>query len=67
MNRVFIVRKAVSGREYIVYPSSYINPLKNISRLEGQLKEVITKPCKVLIDLLPCNGNAFNRFVEFYF
>ena len=67
MVRVFIVEKAVSGCEYVVYPSSYINPLKNISRLEEQLREVISRPCKVLIDLLPCNGNAFNRFGEFYF
>lgn len=67
MNRVFIVEKVISGCEYVVHPSSYINPLKNIPRLEEQLIEVIKRPCKVLIDLLPCNGNAFNRFGEFYF
>ncbi|MGN0169430.1 MAG: type II toxin-antitoxin system RnlB family antitoxin [Lachnospiraceae bacterium] len=54
----------LEGCEYIVYPTSYINPLLKRSELNANLKKVVDAPCNVLFDLLLCNGNCFNRFCK---
>lgn len=53
--------------DYIVYPTSYINPLGKKSLLNENLKSKIAGPCHILFDLLLCNGNCFNRFYEVEF
>lgn len=53
--------------DYIVYPTSYINPLSNMIDLEKFLFSNVGAPCELIIDLLLCNGNEFNRFVHFSF
>lgn len=54
--------------DYIIYPSSYINPLSEIKHFEKKLKEKgINHQCTLLFDLLPCNGDNFNRFAKAYY
>ncbi len=62
--REVVIRKVdnMNGYDYIVYPTSYINPLLNQSELNMNLRKSIHKPCNILFDLLLCNGNCFNRF-----
>ncbi len=67
MKNIIIVEKKILDSEYVMYPSSYMNPMKNISSLELNLCDRIKKPCTILVDLLLCNGNSFNRFLELYF
>lgn len=67
MKEIKIVERKVLDNDYIVFPTSYINPMIDISSLEIILHNEINLPCKVLVDLLLCNGNNFNRFVRFQF
>ena len=67
MKSITIVEKKVLDSEYVMFPSSYINPMKNISSLELTICDFIKKPCIILVDLLLCNGNSFNRFLELHF
>lgn len=41
--------------------------MADIYFLNQELKSRIGIPCNVLVDLLLCNGNNFNRFVRFFF
>lgn len=61
-----VVKKVdnLEGCSYIVYPTSYINPLLKRSELNTNLKKVVNAPCNILFDLLLCNGNCFNRFCK---
>lgn len=67
MREIEIVKRNVLDNEYVVYPVSYINPMMNIVDLDMELQEKIGMPCNVLVDLLLCNGNNFNRFIKFHF
>lgn len=67
MKNIIIIEKKILDSEYIMFPSSYINPMKNISLLELSIYDVVKKPCIILVDLLLCNGNSFNRFIELHF
>lgn len=57
----------LGGYNYVIYPETYINPISRISKLNEDLKQIIGKPCKILFDLLLCNGDNFNRFVDVFF
>lgn len=61
-----VIRKVENmvGYDYIVYPTSYINPLLNKKLLSSKLSESIHENSKILFDLLLCNGNCFNRFCK---
>lgn len=50
------------GYDYIVYPTTYVNPLLNKVTLSENIRKQINKPCHILFDLLLCNGDCFNRF-----
>lgn len=66
----FMIKKVdnIDGYDYIIYPSSYINPLSEIKHFETKLKEKgINHQCTLLFDLLSCNGNDFNRFAKAYY
>lgn len=67
MKEISIVKRKISNNDYIIFPSSYINPLANISMFEKELINKIGISCQILVDLLLCNGNNFNRFVSFEF
>ena len=41
--------------------------MANLKSLEKRLTGNVGVPCKILVDLLLCNGNNFNRFVKFFF
>lgn len=64
MNKIEIVKLQIADNDYVVFPDSYINPLANVSCLEAELSAVLDAPCKILIDLLLCNGKNYNRFVS---
>ena len=57
----------IDGYDYIIYPSSYINPLSKLKMLNEKLKGKIDYPCTILFDLLLCNGDNFNRFAKVYY
>jgi hypothetical protein len=61
-----VIRKVdnMGGYDYIIYPTSYINPLLNQLELNANLRISIHRPCIILFDLLLCNGNCFNRFCK---
>lgn len=68
MNKIIIEKlDNVDGYDYIIYPSSYMNPLSKIKRLNEKLKNKINYPCTLLFDLLLCNGDNFNRFAKAYY
>ncbi len=67
MKNIIIVEKKILNSEYIVFPSSYINPMKNISMLESDICDLVKDSCIILVDLLLCNGNSFNRFLKLRF
>lgn len=68
MNEIIIEKlNNVDGYDYIIYPSSYMNPLSKIKRLNEKLKNKINYPCTLLFDLLLCNGDNFNRIAKAYY
>lgn len=67
MREIKIVKRKVLDSDYIIYPVSYINPMVNIIGFDVELRKKIGVPCNILVDLLLCNGNNFNRFVKFRF
>ena len=68
MNEITIRKlDSIDEYDYIIYPSSYINPLSKIKRLNEKLKNKINYPCTLLFDLLLCNGDNFNRFAKAYY
>ncbi len=67
MRNIRIVERKVLDSDYIIFPTSYINPLMDLKALENKLSKEISLPSKILVDLLLCNGNNFNRFVRFVF
>ncbi len=67
MKNITIVEKKILDSEYVMFTLSYMNPMKNLSSLELNLCDCIKKPCTILVDLLLCNGNSFNRFLELHF
>ena len=67
MKEIIIVEKKVLGSDYIIYPTSYLNPLNNVTILEKYLFSTVGEPCEFIVDLLLCNGNEFNRFIHFSF
>lgn len=68
MNKI-IVRKVNNCMDYnyVVYPTTYINPLAKPSTLNMQLKEQNVDAGFILFDLLLCNGENFNRFAKAYY
>lgn len=68
MNRI-VVRElnCCSEYKYIVYPTTYINPLARINTLNMQLEEYNLDAGWILFDLLLCNGDNYNRFVKAYY
>ncbi|MFQ7489345.1 MAG: type II toxin-antitoxin system RnlB family antitoxin [Lachnospiraceae bacterium] len=68
MNEIMIRElDSIDGYDYVIYPSSYINPLSKIKLLNEKLKNKINYPCTLLFDLLLCNGDNFNRFAKAYY
>lgn len=67
MKEIKIVERKVLNNDYIIFPTSYINPMADLRFLNQELKSRIGIPCNVLVDLLLCNGDNFNRFVRFFF
>lgn len=65
MNQI-VVRKVDDfyDYDYIIYPTTYINPLLKQALLNEILKKETRKRCKILFDLLLCNGDCFNRFCK---
>lgn len=51
----------------IVYSASYINPFADIKDITTDIRKHFVNAGYILIDLLLCNGNEFNRFAEAYF
>src|SRR5690606_4485631 len=49
----------------VVFSTSYVNPLETLTEIEAALQRDYCG--KVLFDLLLCNGNSSNRFVEAFF
>lgn len=47
---------------YVVYSTSYVNPIEDIGYIEEELKLLFKG--KVIFDLLLSNGISSNRFVE---
>lgn len=64
MKEVVIRKVDMYEYDYIVYPTSYINPLLNQKELNANLRKSLHRPCNILFDLLLCNGNCFNRFCK---
>lgn len=56
-----------NGFDFIIYPTSYINPLLKKSKLNESLKIKINKKSNLLFDLLLCNGDCYNRFCKVEF
>lgn len=48
--------------DYLIFSTSYVNPLECVNDIESSLKE--NNYSKVLFDLLLSNGNSTNRFIE---
>lgn len=67
MKEIVIIEKKILSSDYIIYPTSYINPLSNMVALEKYLFSNVGMPCELIVDLLLCNGDEFNRFVYFSF
>lgn len=67
MKQISIVKKQILNNEYIIFPSSYMNPLTCLNKLEQDLSADVKGPCFLLVDLLLCNGANFNRFVTLRF
>lgn len=67
MKEITIVKRKISNNDYIIFPDSYINPLANLSLFEKELINNIGISCQILVDLLLCNGDNFNRFVSLEF
>jgi Antitoxin to bacterial toxin RNase LS or RnlA len=51
----------VSQNVAVVFCTGYINPIAYLGRVESELSAETTK---VVFDLLLCNGNSQNRFIE---
>ncbi len=64
---VSIERTKIDDFNFVVYPSSFYNPIARINSLETSLESNRCEKGKILVDLLLCNGNENNRFVELYF
>lgn len=67
MREIKIVKRKVLNNDYIIFPVSYINPLANLNMFEKELINNVGIECNILVDLLLCNGNNFNRFVSLEF
>lgn len=67
MNKINIIKRQISDNNYIVFPESYINPLSNLSCFEEELLNYLNGPCNILVDLLLCNGENYNRFISLNF
>ena len=67
MKEIKIVERKVLNNDYIVFPTSYINPMADLHFLNHELRIRIGIPCNILVDLLLCNGKNFNRFIRFSF
>lgn len=68
MDRI-VVRELNSSLEYryIVYPTTYINPLARMGTLNMQLEDQNLDASWILFDLLLCNGDNYNRFAKAYY
>ena len=53
----------IDSTNFIVYATSYLNPLSNVCEASREIACVVDKPCKLLFDLLLANGDSFNRYV----
>lgn len=60
-----VKRMPSTSYPYIVFSTSYVNPLDDLDNVERALRTEYKG--KVLFDLLLSNGNASNRFVEAMF
>ena len=67
MRKINIIKEVIGNNKVVVYPSSYINPMSDLVFFEQELVAAKCEPGNVLIDLLLCNGDNFNRFSSFYF
>lgn len=67
MNEIIVREFTQLDYDYIVYPTTYINPLAKLNLLNEQLRTVVGRPCELLFDLLLCNGDNFNRFAKVAF
>lgn len=56
-----------SKYNYIIFSTSYQNPLSDLETFSKEMANKITGEKFVLIDLMLSNGNSFNRFVECFF
>ncbi len=64
---IIILQKEIGNYDTIVYAINYMNPLSNLTDLEDSLVASNASDGYVLVDLLLCNGNNFNRFSKFYY
>lgn len=64
---IIILQKEIGNYDTIVYAINYMNPLSNLADLEDSLAATRVGSGYVLVDLLLCNGNNFNRFAQFYY
>lgn len=53
----------IDNTNFIVYATSYLNPLSDMIEVSKEIASVVDKPCDLLFDLLLANGDSFNRYV----
>ncbi|SEV81793.1 type II toxin-antitoxin system RnlB family antitoxin [[Clostridium] fimetarium] len=61
--------KKMNGIEYgyMVFLTSYLNPIANTKMLSENLREMVKEPTNIIFDLLLANGDSFNRFAKGFF
>lgn len=53
----------IDSANFIVYATSYLNPLSDMCEASREIACVVDRPCDLLFDLLLANGDSFNRYV----
>ena len=60
MNLVELLK--IDNTNFIVYATSYLNPLSDMWETSREIACVVDKPCQLLFDLLLANGDSYNRY-----
>lgn len=67
MKKYEIVYDQLDIYSAIVYATSYINPIDEITNISAEVRKHLPKGSYISIDLLLSNGENFNRFADLYY